>query len=141
MKNNNFLRHQFEQAAQSQCYTYTQFVCSYSNNANFTNPSCWQSVTSCFTSQINTLIIFSIVCILVIVACNKDMLSKGNDTLSTQLNKSDYKVMLHYDAETVTTHKAANKADESKLKGYDKIQSMPIVDPICRRTSEFKSSA
>ena len=54
MKNNNFLRHQFEQAAQSQCYTYTQFVCSYSNNANFTNPSCWQTVTSCFTSQINT---------------------------------------------------------------------------------------
>ena len=34
-------------AAQSQCFTYNGFVCSYSNNANFMNPSCWQSVTTC----------------------------------------------------------------------------------------------
>ena len=35
---------------QSQCFSYTQFVCSYSNNANFMNPSCWQPVTYCFST-------------------------------------------------------------------------------------------
>lgn len=34
-----------------QCNTYTGFVCSYSNNANFMNPSCWQTVTSCYGPQ------------------------------------------------------------------------------------------
>ena len=34
-----------------QCNTYTGFVCSYSNNANFTNPNCWQTVTSCYGPQ------------------------------------------------------------------------------------------
>jgi hypothetical protein len=37
--------------APQQCNTYTGFVCSYSNNANFTNPSCWRTVTSCYTPQ------------------------------------------------------------------------------------------
>ena len=34
-------------AVQSQCFTYNGFVCSYSNNANFMNPNCWQPVTTC----------------------------------------------------------------------------------------------
>jgi pimeloyl-ACP methyl ester carboxylesterase len=37
-------------SVQSQCFSYTQFVCSYSNNANFTNPSCWQPVTRCVST-------------------------------------------------------------------------------------------
>ena len=34
-------------SVQTQCFSYNAFVCSYSNNANFMNPSCWQPVTTC----------------------------------------------------------------------------------------------
>ena len=34
-------------SVQTQCFSYNAFVCSYSNNANFTNPNCWQPVTTC----------------------------------------------------------------------------------------------
>jgi hypothetical protein len=64
---------------------------------------------------------------LVILGCNKDKFV-GDSSMS--LSSDNYKTTIRYDAEYTITRKAVNDADAAKLKEYDKIAAIPMVNRV-----------
>ena len=65
--------------------------------------------------------------ILVVVSCSKDKF--GGDNAPT-LSANDYKLTIHYDAESTVTRQVVNQADASRLTDYDKIAAIPFVNRV-----------
>lgn len=65
--------------------------------------------------------------VLVVGSCSKDKF--GGDG-APSLNASDYKLTIHYDAESTITRQAVNQADASRLTDYDKIAAIPFVNRV-----------